>query len=218
MKITWFGHAAFLLEASDGTRLIVDPYRSGSFDGKLAYKPIDTEADAVLATHRHEDHAAVDTIPGDPRILVEPRSADIGAVRVRGIPVYHDTDAGEARGENTILVIEDAGLRVVHLGDLGHELDSETIEEIGEVDVLLIPVGGLFTIDAATAAKIAADLDPRVVIPMHYRTSRCAFDISPVDDFLELHAEVRELGEHTVELSKDTLPEERTVLVLDYAR
>lgn len=218
MKISWFGHAAFLIEASDGTRIIIDPYEAGSYDGAVAYKAIDEAADAVLATHLHPDHAGVDTIPGDPQVITEPRTATVGSVQVTGVPVFHDESQGSDRGSNTIIVLEDGELRLAHLGDLGHELDPETVSRIGRVDVVLVPVGGYFTIDAPTASRVVQSLDPRIVIPMHYKTGSIGFPIAPVDEFLQGQTRVERVAASTIEVTRETLPAERTVKVLEHSR
>ncbi len=218
MRLTWYGHAAFLVEASDGTRIILDPYRPGSFGADLTYQPIGDTADVVLASHGHDDHGAVDTIPGNPLTVIHPRQLQAGAVAVTGVPTKHDEHGGAQRGENTVMILEDAGLRLVHLGDLGHPLDAATRRFVGRADVLLIPVGGFYTIDAHTAAAVVSALQPAVVIPMHYRNDRCNFPIAPVDDFLTTQSRVVRVGSSSVELTPDSLPAETTTIVLEHAR
>jgi L-ascorbate metabolism protein UlaG (beta-lactamase superfamily) len=218
MRITWYGHSAFLIEAEDGTRIILDPYRSGAFGGALRYAPIAESADAVVASHTHDDHAAVDTIPGRPQVLIEPSSAAVGTVTIRGVPADHDATGGAERGHETILVLEDVGLRLVHLGDLGHELDQVSVDRIGTVDVLLVPVGGYFTIDAATAARVVDSLAPRIVVPMHYKTDKCDFPIASVEDFLATQDAVVRMDTSTFSVTIADLPLERTVYVPTSAR
>jgi L-ascorbate metabolism protein UlaG (beta-lactamase superfamily) len=214
MKITYYGHSAFLLEAHDGTRVIVDPYVSGSFNKALRYRPIEDEADIVVATHAHDDHGGIDTIPGDSLRLLHPTAARKGAVEITGIPAKHDVHQGKDRGDNTMVVIDDGDLRVAHLGDLGHELDESFLALLGDVDVLLIPVGGFFTIDAHTAAKVVRSIQPRVVIPMHYLTDSVSFPITGVDPFLKTQKNVKREDGSTLELTKATLPRDQTVIVL----
>jgi L-ascorbate metabolism protein UlaG (beta-lactamase superfamily) len=214
MKITYYGHSAFLLEARDGTRVIVDPYRSGSFANAFRYQPIEDTADMVVATHAHDDHGAIDTIPGDALRFIHPTSLRKGEVQITGIPAKHDERGGNDRGDNTIITIDDGDLRVVHLGDLGHDLDEDMASHLGGVDVLLIPVGGFFTIDADTAAKVVKRIKPLVVIPMHYLTDSARFPIALVGAFLKTQENVQEEEGSSVELSRETLPSERTVIVL----
>jgi L-ascorbate metabolism protein UlaG (beta-lactamase superfamily) len=222
VRLTYYGHSAFLVEAADGTRIIIDPYLSGAFGGSFAYAPIDEPADLVVATHEHDDHGAVATIPGHPRVSVHPVGETVGAVRVIGIPAAHDADGGKKRGLNTLIVVDDGQVRLAHMGDLGHELDPQTRDALGRVDVLLLPVGGTYTIDARQAARVVGSLAPRVVIPMHYKTSRVDMPLAPVEDFLELERAaglvVARMGTTSISLDPDALPTSTEVYVLDHAR
>jgi L-ascorbate metabolism protein UlaG (beta-lactamase superfamily) len=222
LRLTYYGHAAFLVETADGTRIIIDPYLSGAFGGSFAYAPIDEPADLVVATHEHDDHGAVGTIPGHPRTFVHPVDQSFRGVRIVGIPAAHDPDGGRKRGLNTLIVVDDGRVRLVHLGDLGHELDRPTRTALERVDVLLIPVGGTYTIDAGQAARVVDSVAPKVVIPIHYRTSRVDMPLAPVDDFLELERAagrvVVRTGTTSVSFGPDTLPAATEVYVLDHAR
>jgi L-ascorbate metabolism protein UlaG (beta-lactamase superfamily) len=218
MKLTWYGHAAFLLETEQGTRLIIDPYLSGSYDGQMAYDPIEETAHAVLISHEHPDHNAPETIPGHPEVLFQAEDAEVREVRITGVRTFHDEREGADRGDSMAAVIEADGLRLVHLGDLGHRPDEKTLQALAPVDVLLVPVGGFFTIDAATAGRVVDQLAPRVVVPMHYRTDRCHFDIAGVEDFLQGKENVERPGRSTLDLRPETLPAETTVIVLEHAR
>src|SRR5665811_465396 len=122
MQLTWLGHAAFYIQASDDSRIVIDPYESVSFGGAISYPAISVEADAVFTTHQHADHAATDSLPGKPELYAEEETATVGSVDVTGFHTFHDTTHGSERGGNTIYVLEDNDLRLVHLGDLGHEL------------------------------------------------------------------------------------------------
>ncbi len=131
MRLTYYAHSSFLLEAADGTRVIIDPYRSGCFGGAFRYGAIDETADAVVASHEHDDHGAVDTIPGKPQVFVHPADVTVGGWHIMGIDAAHDAEGGRSRGRNTIMIFDDGDVRVVHLGDLGHELDAATVAAIG---------------------------------------------------------------------------------------
>jgi L-ascorbate metabolism protein UlaG (beta-lactamase superfamily) len=214
VRITYYGHSSFLLEAADGSRVIIDPYRHDAFNGALRYGAITDTADAVVATHEHDDHGAVDTIPGHPRTFVHPSSATVGSWSITGIDVAHDNEGGRTRGKNTVIVLDDGDVRVVHLGDLGHTFDARTVAAIGRTDVLLVPVGGFFTIDHAQAAEVVDSLDARVVIPMHYKTPKVDFPISGVEPFLATQTQVEHKSTSTIEITGATLPAARVVYVL----
>lgn len=218
MRLTYYGHSAFLLEAADGARVIIDPYRTGSFGGTFKHAAIEESADAVVATHTHDDHGAVDTVLGHPQILIHPSSAVIGAWRITGFDVAHDAEGGKSRGKNTIVVFDDGDVRLAHLGDLGHLLAPETLASVGSVDVLLVPVGGFYTIDATQAAEVVKAVSPSIVIPMHYKTPKVDFPISDVGAFLATQAKVERKTMPTIEITRATLPAERVTYVLQPAR
>jgi len=218
MKLTYFGHSSFLVQAADDTRIIIDPYRHGSYDGAVRYAPVGETADVVVATHTHDDHGATDTVPGQPRVLVHPDSVTVGQVRITGVHVAHDDTGGSQRGKNTIVIIDDGEIRLAHAGDLGHTLDEATVKALGPIDVLLVPVGGYFTIDHKQAAAVVEAVNPRVVIPMHYKTEKIDFPIGPVEPFLATQKKVEHKDSPTLEITKATLPAERVTIVLPYAR
>lgn len=218
MRLTYFGHSSFLVETADGTRVILDPYRHGAFNGAVGYAPIDEKAEVVVASHEHDDHGACDTIPGDPVVLVHPTSETIGSLTITGVDVSHDESGGSERGKNTIAVLDDGDVRLIHLGDLGHTLDAATVEALGRVDILLVPVGGFFTIDHQQAAEVVGSLSPRIVIPMHYKTTAVDFPISPIDPFLATQANVERKDGSVLEVTADTLPKEPVTMVLTRCR
>lgn len=216
MKITWLGHASFLIETAAGTRVITDPFEAGSYGGAVGYAPIEERADLVTVSHEHPDHNSVGSVKGDPEVVRETGERTVKGVRVRGVASYHDESRGQDRGKNTIYVLEADGMRIVHLGDLGHALSAEDVRALGPVDVLFAPVGGHFTIGPEDAKRVAERLGAKVVIPMHYKTDVLGFPIRPVDDFLRLMGKVERPGGTTLEVvSEDTRGEPR-VVVLDY--
>jgi L-ascorbate metabolism protein UlaG (beta-lactamase superfamily) len=217
MKIKWYGHAAFLVTTAKGTRIIIDPYEDGSFDGALAYGKIKDEADIVITSHDHADHNYVKDLPGKFTHIKKEGSFEVKGVKIRTIPVFHDTSAGKERGHNLISVIEADGLILAHMGDLGHTLDAGALKEIGHPDIMLLPVGGFFTIDAATAQKVMKAVQPLITIPMHYKTPKCAFPIAPVEDFTRGQKNVRVLKESTITVTKEDLPQAPEIVVLQYA-
>jgi L-ascorbate metabolism protein UlaG (beta-lactamase superfamily) len=138
-------------------------------------------------------------------------------VQIKTISTYHDNFCGKERGHNLISVVNADNLVLAHLGDLGHSLEHGVLQEMGKVDILLIPVGGVFTLDAALAVKIMNDIKPAITIPMHYKTARCAFPVSAVEDFTKSQNNVRVLKESIILIAKETLPQERQIIVLQHA-
>lgn len=186
MIITCIGHAEFLLELQNGMRLVTDPYNAD-----CGYPVTVTEADAVLVSHGHHDHSAVENVRGYTRLIDrEGRHTLAPDVSVTALAAWHDEERGAKRGGTLTFLVEAEGLRVVHLGDLGHLPTPEMVARLAPVDVLMLPVGGCFTIDAETARKTAELLRARVILPMHYRTSANPdWPIAPVEDFTALYPE-----------------------------
>ncbi|MFH1689627.1 MAG: MBL fold metallo-hydrolase [Candidatus Eisenbacteria bacterium] len=216
MKITWLGHASFLVESKDGTRVVTDPFEAGSYDGAVGYPPISTHADVVTVSHEHADHNAVETVTGGPEIVRDPAERTVKGIAIRGIATFHDDSKGQDRGRNNIYVMDVDGMKVGHLGDLGHVLSAEETAALGVVDVLLAPVGGYYTIGPEEAKKTAEALGARIIIPMHYKTDALGFPIQPVDDFLKLMEHVERTDSTTVKIEAKDLSDTPRVVVLDY--
>ena len=180
MKRTWLGHSTFLLENDAGKRLVTDPV-----DAKSLPNLPHVHADVVTVSHRHFDHCAVERIGGDPIVKESLDAEQLAGFTIRGFAAYHDPEQGRLRGTNTIFLIEADGERAVHCGDLGHIPDAETIEALKGCDVLLIPVGGIFTVDGRTAWQITKMIAPRTVVPMHFATHDLGFHLEPVEHFLD---------------------------------
>lgn len=218
MKITWLGHASFLIETAGGVRVITDPFEAGSYGGAVGYAPIEERADLVTVSHEHPDHNFVESVQGSPDVVRETGERTVKGIVVRGVASFHDECRGHERGKNTMFVLEADGLRVAHLGDLGHALSTEEARALGPVDVLLAPVGGHFTIGPEDAKRVAEKLGAKVVIPMHYKTDVLDFPILPVDDFLRLMGRVERPGRRTVEVvPEDASGDGPRVVVLDYS-
>ena len=217
MKIKWYGHAAFKITTDKGIRIIIDPYESGAYDGSLSYGKIDEEEDIVMTSHEHADHNYIKTISGKYVLVNKAGEYDIQGVKIKAFPSFHDNSAGKERGKNLIFVIAADDLILVHTGDIGHALDADLLKKIRKTDILLLPAGGFFTIDAAEASKMTDALASRVTIPMHYKTKKCAFPIAPVDEFIKGKGNVRVLDKAEVEIRKETLPAKPEVLVLQHA-
>ena len=218
MKIQWLGHAAFLLETKDGVRIVMDPYESGGYGGALGYGPVDTEADIVTVSHeQHEDHNYTSTVKGNPVITKGPGLDTVKGVEIRRVHTFHDDSGGKERGENYVFCLKADGMLVCHMGDLGHLLSKDQVAEIGQPDVILLPVGGTFTVGPAEASQVTEQLKPRIVIPMHYKTPKCAFPIEEVEAFLKGKSKVRKVGDSTVEIDPASLPAPTEVVVLEPA-
>ena len=216
MKIKWNGHASFTITASDGTVIVTDPYDPSGFGGVLKYDPVRDKADGVVVSHDHADHNYVQGMPGSPVVLRD--SGQIKGIQVRGIDTHHDESGGAERGPNVAFAFKVDGINICFLGDLGHQLSVEQIESIGPVDILLIPVGGTYTVDAEGAFQVATSLNARLVIPMHFKTDKCDLPIAEVDPFLAKMTNVKNLGESQIEISQATLPAAGPeVWVMNYA-
>jgi len=214
MKIRWLGLASFLITSDSGIRIITDPYETG---GGLSYGEIRESADIVTVSHEHFDHNNVAAVRGNPQILRKIGEADIEGVRFRGIASFHDNVGGKERGKNIMFCFEVDGVKVCHLGDLGHQLSDEQVSEIGPVDVLLLPVGGVFTINAEVATELCGRLKPKVIVPMHYRDGKCSFPIAGVDEFLRGKENVNCLDTSEIEIKSEELPSATQIVVLKSA-
>jgi len=211
MKVKWLGHASFLITSEGGIKIITDPYTVG---GGINYASIKESADIVTVSHKHADHNNVAAVSGKPQIVDSIGSKESKGIKFRGISTYHDESKGKQRGPNIIFCFTVDGVRVCHLGDLGHRLAGEQVGDIGEVDILLIPVGGFFTIDASVATGVCEALKPRVAIPMHFKTDKCDYPISSVDDFVKGKKDVRRLDTSEVEFWSGDLPSATQIVVL----
>lgn len=214
MKIKWLGHACFLIEGEKG-RLITDPY-----DESIPYCPPDCTADVITVSHDHFDHNAVGRVKGSPTVVRGEGAHSASGIRFQGIASFHDESGGTKRGANTIFTFEIEGIRMAHLGDLGETLSEEQAAALSDVEVLLIPVGGHYTIGAGEAsASIKRLPNLKVVIPMHYKTDRLDddFPIAPVEDFAGMVQNVKHIGSSEVALSRESLPAQVQVWILDYS-
>jgi len=219
MEITYLGHSAFKIRGRQAT-LVIDPFDPQALKlPKSAWKK--QTADLVLVTHDHPDHnftEGVDAGEGPLPAIASPGEYEVKGVRVFGFPSFHDAKGGQERGQNTIYLVEMDGFSLVHLGDLGHKLSEETSEELSTVDVLFIPVGGTYTIDAEAATEIIANLEPTVVVPMHYQDKGGLADLDPLGKFLKAMGKIQVKQESKLKLSSPTdLPEETTVVVLEHS-
>jgi len=214
MIITWQGQSCFKIQdkaGSDGITVTTDP-----FDKTLGLKVPNFESDIVTISHDHFDHNNAKALRGDPFVVNSAGEFDIKGVMVEGIKSYHDDKKGAERGDNIIFRIEMDGITVTHLGDLGHTLESEHLDRLEGTDILLIPVGGNYTIDPKKAAEIVNQIEPRIVIPMHYKVKGLKTDVCKVGNE---EAFIKELGidptkEDKLKISKRDLPQEETELII----
>jgi len=217
MDIEWLGHAAFLITLENGTRVLTDPYEAGYKD-LIRYGPIEVEADAVTVSHEHGDHNHVAGLPGGPQVVRGPGVHTAAGVTFEGLASFHDMVEGKERGPNTIFCFEAEGLRVCHMGDLGHPLDDDLIAALGQVDVLLLPTGGpRATLPLDDAREVRRRLSPGVTIPMHFKNDKCPFPVHTVDDFLSGEAGARKLNQTRIKVSRQTLPAQAEVWALEPA-
>ena len=180
MKIEWIGHACFRLTAKDGTTVITDPY-----DPSVGAKMVPLEAEMITMSHDHHDHCETQMIVGAPLILHGAESGQAGSIGSSAVASYHDDAEGALRGPNAIRIFRTDELKIVHMGDQGCMPDEAALAEIAGADVMMIPVGGTYTVDAQGAKAIIGAAKPRCVIPMHVKTKGCGYPIAPVDIFLE---------------------------------
>lgn len=204
MRIKWNGHASFTITASDGTVLVTDPYDPSGYGGVLKYDQVRDKADAVLVSHDHADHNFVQGLPGSPQVLKG--SGRVKGIEVTAVATHHDESGGAERGDNMVFAFTMDGITVCFVGDLGHQLSSDQIKTIGAVDLLLVPVGGTYTVDAEGAAKVVESIKARLVIPMHFKTEKCALPIAEVDGFLAEMKNIKKLDESEIELTPERLP------------
>jgi L-ascorbate metabolism protein UlaG (beta-lactamase superfamily) len=207
ITVRWLGHSCFML--SDSVKIVTDP-----FDKSVGYPVPDVSADIVLVSHEHFDHNNVSAIKGKPEVIRGAESKTVKGIAFKFLKTSH----GDGRGENFIRLWELEGMKFAHFGDLGVDLTDSLYKEIGSVDVVFIPVGGYYTIDAEQATKIINKLNPKVVFPMHYKTQvmGSGFPISGIEPFLKGKKNVDKVGKNSVALKKDSLPKEMTVFVLEY--
>jgi L-ascorbate metabolism protein UlaG (beta-lactamase superfamily) len=209
MKIKYLAHAAFLITSDAGTRIVTDPYTTTE---DMGHGEIRESADIVTVSHDHGDHNNIAAVRGNPQVV---RGAtEVKGIKIRAIATAHDNSGGSQRGKNTIFCFGIDGINICHAADLGHILTAEQVKAIGRVDVLMIPVGGFFTIDARTATKVCDQLKPRIIIPMHFKTDKSNMPITGVDEFLRGKSNVTRSNSSEIELKAGKLPASTQIMVL----
>lgn len=218
MDINWLGHSSFQLRGKTA-KLVTDPFSSQM----VGFKYPKIEADIITVSHGHDDHNATDQVMGinerKPFVIQGPGEYEIKGVSVFGLATFHDETSGSQRGKNTVYVIDFEGIKICHLGDLGHKLDDRQLTGMGDIDILLIPVGGFYTIDAKTAAEVVAQLDPKIVVPMHYfvngMDAKGFSQVTPVEPFLTQMGVSSLAPLPKLTITKDKLPEQLQIVLLE---
>lgn len=210
MKIQYLGHSCFALTASAGTTVVTDPY------GNVGFSMPKIKADAVTVSHSHYDHNHVNAVGGKPVVFDREGQFEAGGIEITAIKSYHDDRNGSLRGENLIFKFRIDGIEVCHMGDLGENCSAALIGKLLPVNVLLIPVGGNYTIDARQAKEYVDRIKPAYVIPMHYKTPGLNVDIEKADDFIKLFAkeDAERLGKSEIELTSGDITEDQTKIIL----
>lgn len=211
MKIKWLGHSCFLITNKRGINILTDP-----FDDTLGYKMTKEKINIITISHEHYDHNNTMGIKGKPVVLKGTVNRDTHKMIFKGISSYHDSVYGKNRGNNTIFIIKTDEMVLCHLGDLGHVLENKQLEEINQVDILFIPVGGYYTLNHIQADQVIEQLKPKIVLPMHYKTDAIKWPIDPLSFFLDKKDNIKIMGENSFEIEAGALPEKTAVYVLDY--
>ena len=210
MEITWLGHSCFRIRGKQAT-IITDPFSPG-----MGYSLGKASANIVTVSHQHPDHNYSAGIVGNPHVINRPGEYEIAGVLIIGLATFHDASKGADRGKNTVFVMETEEMSICHLGDLGQPLTDGQIEEIGKVDVLMVPVGGIVTINATTAAAMVRQMEPKIVLPMHYKTPVFAGELEPVENFLREFGTLQAAPQAKLNVNKNNLPLTTQVILLEY--
>ncbi len=209
MEITWLGHSCFKIKGKEVT-LVTDPY-----DESIGYTWVKPSANIVTLSHHHAGHSYSAGVDGSPKVLSRPGEYEISNVFILGIPNFHDSEQGQTRGRNITYLIEMEDIILCHLGDLGHLPSPRQVEELSDTAVLFIPVGGISTIDAKRAAEIVRFLNPKVVIPMHYKTQEVTW-LGPLSEFVKEMGLKEVIPQPKLTIARSNLPLETKMVVLDY--
>ncbi|MBA7680689.1 hypothetical protein ES703_89010 [subsurface metagenome] len=210
MEITWLGHSCFRIKGKDAI-VITDPCHPS-----LGYTLGKLQADIVTLSHFHPGHSYSEAITSEFKEIKGPGEYELKGIFITGIATFHDSEQGNKLGRNTVYVLEMDGITLCHMGDLGHLPASQLMEAIGDVDVLFLPVGGVSTIAGSTAAEIVRHLSPKIVMPMHYKTSAEVRDLQPVDRFLTELGIKEMVSQPKLSINRSTLPTSTQVTILDY--
>lgn len=212
MQIKWYGHSCFRIVANSGISIVMDP-----FDERVGYYVPSIDADIITISHDHYDHNNTAAVRSEHVLVNDDGDSYIKGIKITGFRTFHDDVGGAKRGDNIIFNVNIDGAKICHLGDLGHEPDEEIFKNIKDTDILLIPVGGTFTINSDQAYKIATKISPKIIIPMHYKTDKLRFDVEPVDNFIKYFDNVSMLNTSELVVNEDKLISSNQVIVFSYA-
>jgi len=210
MEITWLGHSCFLLKDSIGRTLLTDP-----FDPTIGYETYKGSSDIVTISHQHFDHNYTKDLKSGYKIIDKIGMFYIYDIPIKGIPSYHDKNKGSKRGDNIIFTFKIDNYMICHLGDLGHPLSNEDMDAIGSIDILFIPVGGNYTLNGKEASEVTKKLNPKIVIPMHYKTSLASFPLEGVETFLLYMKNASKIDSNTLVIN-DEIKDSLSVKILNY--
>ncbi|MDW8802448.1 MBL fold metallo-hydrolase [Clostridium sp. A1-XYC3] len=209
MEITWLGHSSFFIKDSKGRKILMDP-----FDESVGYDVFKGDVDVVTISHHHFDHDYLENVNYE-HSIDKAGFFYLSDIPVTGVPSYHDKVQGAKRGENIIFILTIDDYKVCHLGDLGYVLSQDDIEKIGKVDVLLIPIGGNYTLDGKEASQVAKLINSPLVIPMHYKTPMLSFELEGLESFLTYMKNGERVGSNKLTL-EGPLEDINKVMILDY--
>ena len=214
MIIDWLGHSCFKVTLKNGTRVLFDPY-----DDKTGYTPSNVEADIVVISHGHHDHSDLSHVTGNYTVVDKPGIHTFGELTIEGIKTWHDCEHGALRGENIVFLLSVNGLHLCHLGDLGCMPEADVIEKLKGTEIVMVPVGGHYTIDACEALAVCEAISPNIIIPMHFKTPATDLDIAPLHEFLEVARrdyDISHLGKCYVKIDKASLKKRTRIMVMEY--
>jgi L-ascorbate metabolism protein UlaG (beta-lactamase superfamily) len=217
VKIQWFGQACFCITSRAGLKLITDPYQTG-LSPRFLYAPVNSSADIVTVSHSHGDHDNISAVSGNPVIIRNSGVTSVKGLEIKGVMTFHDKVKGAELGPNIIFTFEMDGLRLAHLGDLGHPLDSEQIAELKGTDILFVPAGGGNPQDFQDVINLWQQLKPRLVIPMHFSTVHCLSQKYKAEDLLRLVPGAKIIGDSQISVTKNNLPASTQIFILDPLR
>ncbi len=219
MKLTYMAHACFLLEVN-GLQIVFDPYKYHSFSGAVGYDKLNVSADIVLLSHHHDDHAGIEEISGQFDVIDSEGEWEYDGMKIKGVLSYHDPENGKLRGKNTVFIVSTETCSVAHLGDQG-VVDANVINELSNVDLVMVPVGGTYTLGPKEACEFITQLKaPKTIVPMHYKTPKLGFPIKGVDEFLTVCSSIPsiEVGSSQVQVEDILEQENKKIVVMKMAK